>query len=417
MPQDKKDKNLNVPPLRFPGFTDEWKRVKVSDLLDFYSTNSLSWDMLNYENGNILNLHYGLIHSGLPTLIDLKKDTLPFVNETAIPKRFTLCMEEDVAFADASEDTNDVAKAVEFINLYGKQVICGLHTIHGRDKGNKTVLGFKGYAFASSAFHNQIRRLAQGTKIFSISSKTFDEVFIGIPNKDEQTKIARLLHLLDERIATQNKIIDDLQSLIKGLIQCLIHDGVQNGTWHKVMLSEILTQRNELNTKYHPVHSVSVSAGVINQVDYLGRSFAAKDTAHYHVVNHGDIVYTKSPTGNQPYGIIKQSHCLNPAAVSPLYGVYEPVSFEVGNILHHYFLNPLNTNNYLIPLIQKGAKNTINISNQRFLENSIPFPTNNAEICCVSKMLSSIDSKIKLENKTLDTFIKQKRYLLNMLFI
>ena len=183
------------------------------------------------------------------------------------------------------------------------------------------------------------------------------------------------------------------------------------------MLSEILTQRNELNTKYHPVHSVSVSAGVINQVEYLGRSFAAKDTAHYHVVNHGDIVYTKSPTGNQPYGIIKQSHCMNPAAVSPLYGVYEPVSFEVGNILHYYFLNPLNTNNYLLPLIQKGAKNTINISNQRFLENSIPFPTNNAEICCVSKMLSSIDSKIKLENKTRDTFIKQKRYLLNMLFI
>lgn len=212
-------------------------------------------------------------------------------------------------------------------------------------------------------------------------------------------------------------MIKDLSSLIKGLIQYLIHDGIKNGSWQNIMLSEILTQRNELNTKYHPVHSVSVSAGVINQVEYLGRSFAAKDTAHYHVVNHGDIVYTKSPTGNQPYGIIKQSHCMNPAAVSPLYGVYEPVSFEVGNILHYYFLNPLNTNNYLLPLIQKGAKNTINISNQRFLENSIPFPTNNAEICCVSKMLSSIDSKIKLENKTLDTFIKQKRYLLNMLFI
>ena len=403
--------------MRFPGFTDEWKRVKVSDLLDFYSTNSLSWDMLNYEGGEILNLHYGLIHSGLPTLIDLKKDILPFVNETAKPKKFTLCKEGDIAFADASEDTNDVAKAVEFINLDGQQVVGGLHTIHGRDNENKTVVGFKGYAFASSAFHNQIRRIAQGTKIYSVSSKSFDEVFIGIPNKEEQTQIARLLHLIDERIATQNKIIDDLQSLIKGLIQYLVHDGIKNGSWQNIMLSEILTQRNELNTKYHPVHSVSVSAGVINQVEYLGRSFSAKDTAHYHVVNHGDIVYTKSPTGNQPYGIIKQSHCMNPAAVSPLYGVYEPVSFEVGNILHYYFLNPLNTNNYLLPLIQKGAKNTINISNQRFLENSIPFPTNNAEICCVSKMLSSIDSKIKLENKTLDTFIKQKRYLLNMLFI
>lgn len=206
-------------------------------------------------------------------------------------------------------------------------------------------------------------------------------------------------------------------SLIKGLIQYFIRDGIQKGTWRKVRLSEILTERKELNEEYYPVHSVSVSAGIINQVEYLGRSFAAKDTAHYHVVKHGDIVYTKSPTGNQPYGIVKQSHCKNLVAVSPLYGVYEPISYEVGNILHYYFLNPLNTNNYLLPLIQKGAKNTINISNQRFLENSIPFPINNAEILLVSKILSLLNEKIELENMTLDTLIKQKRYLLNMLFI
>ena len=221
MAQDKDQKTLNVPPLRFPGFTDEWKRIKVSDLLDFYSTNSLSWEMLNYEDGDFHNLHYGLIHSGLPTLIDLKRNTLPFVNDTAKPKNYTLCKEGDIAFADASEDTNDVAKAIEFINLEGQQVISGLHTIHGRDNGNKTVVGFKGYAFASSSFHYQIRRIAQGTKIYSISSKSFDEVFISIPNKAEQTKIARLLHLIDERIAAQNKIIDNLQSLIKGLRELL----------------------------------------------------------------------------------------------------------------------------------------------------------------------------------------------------
>lgn len=183
------------------------------------------------------------------------------------------------------------------------------------------------------------------------------------------------------------------------------------------MLSDIITERNELNKDYYPVNSVSVTAGIINQVEYLGRSFAAKDTSHYHVVRYGDIVYTKSPTGNQPYGIIKQSHCETPAAVSPLYGVYKPISFEVGNILHYYFLNPLNTNNYLLPLIQKGAKNTINISNQRFLENSIPFPKDNNEIRFVSKMLSSLNKKIEFENTILNTLTKQKRYILSKLFI
>ena len=196
----------------------------------------------------------------------------------------------------------------------------------------------------------------------------------------------------------------------------MVRDGIEKGTWHKVMLSDILTKRNELNKKYYPVHSVSVSVGIINQVEYLGRSFAAKNTAHYHVVKYGDIVYTKSPIGNQPYGIIKQSHCKNPVAVSPLYGVYEPRSFEVGNMLHFYFQNPLNTNNYLLPLIQKGAKNTINISNTRFLENYIPFPKFDNEIIRVSTTLSLLSCKVELEKETLSLLTNQKIFLLSRMF-
>ena len=102
---------VEVPPLRFPEFTDEWKTYKVSDVLDFYSTNSLSWDQLEYSDGELRNLHYGLIHVGLPTLVNLKDDLLPTIKEGNTPKNYTLCLNGDVAFADASEDTNDVAKA------------------------------------------------------------------------------------------------------------------------------------------------------------------------------------------------------------------------------------------------------------------------------------------------------------------
>ena len=211
---DNKDKKvLNVPHLRFPEFSEEWEICKVSELLDFYSTNSLSWEQLEYGTKAIMNLHYGLIHVGLPTMVDLTRDNLPNIKEDNMPKNFELCKEGDVAFADASEDTNEVAKPIEFFDLAGKNIVCGLHTIHGRDNKNKTVIGFKGYAFSSSAFHNQIRRIAQGTKIYSISTKNFSECFIGIPSKVEQTKIATLLRLIDERIATQNKIIEDLKKL------------------------------------------------------------------------------------------------------------------------------------------------------------------------------------------------------------
>lgn len=84
---DNKDKKvLNVPALRFPEFTEEWKRIKVSDLLDFYSTNSLSWEQLEYESNEPYNLHYGLIHVGLPTIIDLTKDKLPSIKDGNVPK-------------------------------------------------------------------------------------------------------------------------------------------------------------------------------------------------------------------------------------------------------------------------------------------------------------------------------------------
>ena len=208
--------------MRFPEFTEEWGKCKVSDLLDIYSTNSLSWEQLEYDTNAIMNLHYGLIHVGLPTMVNLTKDKLPNIKEGNMPKNFELCKEGDVAFADASEDTNEVAKTVEFFNLAGKDIVCGLHTIHGRDNKNRTVIGYKGYAFSSTAFHNQIRRIAQGTKIYSISSKNFSECYIGLPSKPEQTKIATLLRLIDERIVTQNKIIEKLQSLIKGIVDELM---------------------------------------------------------------------------------------------------------------------------------------------------------------------------------------------------
>ena len=209
----------NVPNLRFNEFQGEWEKCKVSDLLDFYSTNSLSWDKLEYGTDAIQNLHYGLIHVGLPTMIDLCKDKLPNITNGNTPKNYELCQEGDIAFADASEDTNEVAKAVEFYKLNGKDVICGLHTIHGRDNQQKTVVGYKGYAFSSTAFHHQIRRIAQGTKIYSINSKNFSECYIGIPSKEEQKKIATLLQLIDERIATQNKIIEDLKKLKSAIIE------------------------------------------------------------------------------------------------------------------------------------------------------------------------------------------------------
>jgi len=406
MAQDKDLKTPNVPPLRFPGFSDEWKRIPLNQLVDRVTRKNK-----NEESKIALTIsaQYGLV------------DQESFFNNkvaSADLSHYYLLYNGEYAY-NKSYSANYPWGATKRLNLYDKGAVSTLY-ICFRPK-DSVDSDFIGHYFESSKWHKGVSEIAvEGARnhgLLNIGVKDYFETTHFIPSLPEQKKIATLLNLIEERIATQNKIIDNLQSLIKGLIQRLSQEGLANGRWHKIMLSEILTERNELNVAYHPVHSVSVSAGVVNQVEYLGRSFAAKDTAHYHVVHNGDIVYTKSPTGNQPYGIVKQCHCLNPAAVSPLYGVYQPTSFEVGNYLHYYFLNSLNTNNYLSPLIQKGAKNTINISNQRFLENRIPLPIDEMEVKLVSDSLSDLDKKIRLEYDVLTKLEHQKKFLLTNLFI
>ncbi len=184
----------------------------------------------------------------------------------------------------------------------------------------------------------------------------------------------------------------------------------------KVLLKELLSERKEKNKNLFPVYSVSVSEGVVNQIEYLGRSFSAADTSNYNVAHWGDVIYTKSPTGEFPFGIIKRSDIETEVAVSPLYGVYKPVSINVAIYLHYYFYSPINAKNYLHKLIQKGAKNTINITNQRFLENYIPVP--NGEILSTFvKLIGDIAAKLKIEQSILDKLQKQKKYLLMQMFI
>ena len=260
-------------------------------------------------------------------------------------------------------------------------------------------------------------KYAQGTKQQNLSYDILEKFKISYPNAKEQDKLNLFFSLLDKRISTQNKIIDKLQSLIKGIMVELQKQGQNKGNWRNVLLSKVLTERDERNTNLYQVFSVSVSRGVINQVDYLGRSFAARDTSKYNVVHYGDLVYTKSPTGAYPYGIVKQNLNQENVAVSPLYGVYIPNSLSVGTYLHEYFRSEINTHNYLHPLIQKGAKNTINITNQRFLENSVPMPVCANELLLISKLLISFNDKIKYQQSILQLYQKQKQYLLRQMFI
>ena len=404
----------NVPHLRFPEFQGEWEKCKVSDVLNFYSTNSLSWDQLEYGTDNMLNLHYGLIHVGLPTMVDLSKDILPAIKKENEPKNFELCKEGDIAFADASEDTNEVAKAIEFYTLEDKVVVCGLHTIHGRDKSNKTVVGYKGYAFSSTAFHHQIRRIAQGTKIYSISAKNFDECYIGIPSKEEQTKIAKLLRLIDERIATQSKLIEDLKKLKSAIIDYAI---------------------NSLDTDFAKFGSLYEMAGE-------GGTPTTSNASFY---DNGNIPFIKIDDLKQKYltenkdfitelGLQKSSAWLVPsrsilfsngATIGEITITTYPVCTKQGilgivpkpNIdveFLYYFMSSSYFKKAVSRIVTEGTMKTAYLKDINNIRCPIPIKEKQQDI---AKMPSALNSKIDFEQSILKRFCSQKQYLLRQMFM
>ncbi len=187
-------------------------------------------------------------------------------------------------------------------------------------------------------------------------------------------------------------------------------------TWAKRRLSEVLFEHCEKSSGTEEVFSVSVHKGVVNQIEHLGRSFSASNTDHYKRVNNGDVIYTKSPTGDFPFGIIKQSKVGKPVIVSPLYGVFRPETVALGTILDAYFEYRENVINYLSSIIQKGAKNTINIRNDVFLSKSLPLPTDLAEQQKIADCLSSLDSLITAHSAGLEALKAHKKGLLQQLF-
>ena len=182
-------------------------------------------------------------------------------------------------------------------------------------------------------------------------------------------------------------------------------------------MSELLVEYRNRNTSGLRVCSVAVNKGVVDQIEHLGRSFSAADTSNYGRVKPGDVVYTKSPTGSFPYGIVKQSFMKEDVAVSPLYGVYTPRSRDIGYLLHTYFEQHQNTNNYIRTLAQKGAKNTINISTAHFLDKSIMFTINEGNIAFLANMFYKITARIVQAEMEYDLLCSQRLTLMHQLFI
>ena len=272
--------------------------------------------------------------------------------------------------------------------------------------------------FKSPAWHRYVYLMGDsGARHDRVSIK--DEVFFDMPVRtpslSEQQKIADFLSLVDARIEKQRLLVESLKKYKRGVIFKLFSKNNPNN--QSFSLRELLHEKNDRNSLGLRVCSVAVNKGIIDQIEHLGRCFAASDTSKYRRVTYGDVVYTKSPTGDFPYGIVKQSKIHSDVCVSPLYGVYKTLNYEVGNLIHAYFELHQLANNYIRPLTQKGAKNTINITTSHFLDDIIYFPSNDKNRKNISNFLDKLTRCISIHEEKLRQNEKLKKGLLQKMFI
>ncbi|MBD8080907.1 restriction endonuclease subunit S [Chryseobacterium caseinilyticum] len=406
----------NVPKLRFSEFINNW---------EIYYLKEIAEKINNKNNDNrIVTVFSNSAVQGIVLQSDFFDKSIANKNNL---DGYYIVEPFDFVYNPRLSSTAEVgAMSVNKTNLIG--LVSPLYTVF-KIKDKNINISFLEYLFKSKVWHNYMRSIANyGAREdrMNVRSEDFYNLPLTIPNFSEQTKVSRFLSLIDSRIQTQKKIIEGLSlqkiSLVKKLFENKIKFKTNNKTrnWERKKLSEISEEHlhKNPNNKYNEVFSVAKHKGVINQIEHLGRSFSAKEILHYKLVYSGDLVYTKSPTSDFPFGIIKQNRTGRIGVVSPLYCVFKPQTYALGYLLHEYFNSSVNTFNYLNPLVQKGAKNTMNINNETFLNGaSILLPMNEEEQEKIYKFLLTLDEKINLERELLTQYENQKKYLLQNLFL
>ncbi|MDL2275802.1 restriction endonuclease subunit S [Desulfosarcina sp. OttesenSCG-928-G10] len=240
------------------------------------------------------------------------------------------------------------------------------------------------------------------------------ELDIYLPPSTEQKAISDLLSTWDEAIERTERLIQAKEKRLNAYARNLF-DPVKNAKfddWKTIKLKTVLTEHSNKSTGLEEVYSVSVHKGLVNQIKHLGRSFSAANTDNYNCVHCGDIVYTKSPTGDFPLGIVKQSYVEKDVIVSPLYGVFAPVAFNLGIVLDLYFSSPIRARNYLFSIVQKGAKNTIAVTNEAFLSRSLRLPVTKAAQKVIAEFVKTSRKEISLLKQLAKKYETQKRGLM-----
>ena len=377
--------------MRFKEFTDFWQQRTFNETFDILTNNTLSRAELNYEDGEYKNIHYGDVLIKFSAFTDVSSADVPYINDDSVPTKLcrTLLQNGDIVIADTAEDYT-VGKATEVENIFESKVVSGLHTIPCRPKMRFSPR-YLGYYVNSPKYHNQLIPFIQGVKVSSISKSLIKNTFISYPSLSEQSKIASFLSCLDERIATQNKIISKYESLIKGICDRIFRRSKSVYLYDLVKCETSTLQENEVTACCEGEYKVFGASGIIATIGNYqfdkNAVLVLKDGS-----KAGKIQYASGK-----YSVIGTSVVLIPNNSNDakyLYFAMLSIDFEkykVGSGIPHIYFKDYSAERIYYPDCAQREK--------------------------ISKTLDAYETKVEIEKEMLSALQKQKAFLLQSMFI
>lgn len=383
---------MKEPKIRFKGFSGEWKECTLS---------------------NIITVNSGKDYK------HLEKGTIPVYGTGGYMLSVNTSLSEHDAIGIGRKGTIDKPQ-------YLKAPFWKVDTLFFLTTNNGDNLDF----LFNLSQNIRWQKYDESTGVPSLSKNNIDKIKTCIPNKFEQQSVASFFTSLDAQISASTTRLASLKQMKAASLQAMFPQEGETvpkvrfkgfeGEWKKVKLSECLeisTTRN-LNNEYgvNEVLSVSDEEGVMNQIKLLGRSYAGKSVTNYKILRTNQVVYTKSPLKAKPYGIVKVNKG-ETGIVSVLYAVYDAKECVSPDYIHYYFEPTFRINNYLLPLINKGAKNTMNISDEVSLQGDIILPNTLEEQLRIVEYLQSLDRQIVFHTQRLEKLKQIKAACLDKMFV
>ena len=402
------------PSIRFHGFDDTWEQRKLGDNIAEYTektTINNQYPVLtssrrgiffqtDYYDGNQIasadNTGYNIVPYGYFTYRHMSDDEIFHFNINDITENGIVSTLYPVFTTDENLDS----RYLQYQLNYGKEF--AKYAVLQKQGGSRTYM-----------YLNKLKELR-----------------LTIPNfVEEQKKISAYFMKLDNFITLHQRKFEKLTNVKKSMLEKMFP---QNGSsypeirfkgftdpWEQRKLEDYLTVSVEKNTGNiygrSDVLSVSGDYGIVNQIEFQGRSFAGASVSNYGVVQTGDVVYTKSPLNSNPYGIIKTNKG-KPGIVSTLYAVYHPKENAFSDFIQVYFEQHARMNNYMHPLVNKGAKNDMKVSAENALKGPVCFPSR-IEQESISAFFSVLDNLITLHQRELEKLQNIKKSMLEKMFV